>query len=268
MIRVALFLLLAANLCAQINTNELVRLAYGAALTASEKVAKNKASAELNELGLEKLRALFANLHTPNMYIRFDIDSLVHRNRDKVGPVLLDFLDSEDPKTRKYAAYYLGFTPLAKEAHQLAPLLDNPVTSGAAIRTLGKWHATNQLERIQTFLESEKEKTRITAVNALRDVNDPRAIPALIPLLDDAQMTVRYVAERALTVLAKDQAQVLVDALDLASPVAKRHLIHCVGDLKATTALPTLESLAKSEDPGLRADAEEAIANILAPIEP
>lgn len=257
-------LLLAAPFlaAAETNTAELVRLAYGAALTPEEKDAKRTAAAALNKRGVEKARALMEHVHVPNMYIRFDLDTLVRRNKDTVAPILLDFLDSENDRTRSYAAYYLGFTPATNETQRLLPLLDDKDTATTAIRTLGKWKATNQIERIQGFLRSENERRRITAANALRDIGDPAAIPAILPLLDDPLMTVRYVAERALT--SFDQTAPLIEALDFASPVAKRHLIHCLGDLQAEPALIYLEAFAKTDDPGLRADALEAIDKIRA----
>ena len=242
------------------NTAELVRLAYGEALTPDEKQAKSAARARLDQLGAGKLRALMEHVHVPNMYLRFDIDSIVHRNRDKVGPILLDFLDSEHPRTRKYAAYYLGFTPLDAERERVAPLLDHDDTATAALRTLGKWHATNELDRVRTFLDHPAERRRIAAVNALRDIGDPRAVPALLPLLDDPTMTARYATERALAGLA-DPAPLLA-ALPGASPTARRHLVRALGTMRTEDALPTLRRYLDHEDRGLRADAKEAIRHI------
>jgi len=202
--------------------SELVRLAYSDALTTEEKAEKNAARAELNKLGLDKLRVLFDHVHVPNMYIRFDIDPMVHRNRDKVGPTLLPFLDSPHVRTRSYATYYLSFTPLREHREKIVPLLDHDGTRTSAIRTLGKWAATNHLDKVTALLDNKSERRRITAINAVRDIGDPTAAPALLPSLDDPVLTVRFVAERALAKLG--DKKILRKALKSASPKATWHL--------------------------------------------
>lgn len=239
-----LVLILVSPLLAETNETELVRRAYAEALTVEEKAGKNRARAALNTLGLDKLRVLMEHVHVPNMYIRFDIDALVHRNRDKVGPTLLPFLESPHPRTRSYAAYYLGFTPLEENRDKLVPLLDHPATQNSAIRTLGKWGGTNQLERIATFVDHENERRRITALNALRDLGDPAATPHILPALDDEMMTVRFVAERALTVLGDTEA--IGNALSGASDKARWHLKNALDEIELQARGP--QFVQKQED--------------------
>jgi len=212
--------------------SELVRLAYSDALTTEEKTEKNAARAELNKLGIDKLRVLFDHVHVPNMFIRFDIDPMVHRNRDTVGPILLPFLDSPHVRTRSYATYYLGFTPLREHREKIVPLLDHDGTRTSAIRTLGKWAATNHLDKVTALFDDENERRRITAINAVRDIGDPAAAPALLGSLDDSVLTVRFVAERALAELG--DKKVLRKAVKSASPQAKWHLENAIKTIRAS----------------------------------
>jgi|GEM_PF-1528518 len=210
--------------------SELIRRAYSGALTEAEKADKNAARAELNKLGLDKLRVLFDHVHVPNMYIRFDIDPMVHRNRDKVGPILLDYVDSPHVRTRSYATYYLSFTPLREHRDKIVPLLDHEGTRTSATRCLGKWAATNQLDRVVAQLDDDKERRRITAINAVRDIGDPSAARKLLPSLDDPMLTVRFVAERALAELG--DKKVLRKAMKTASPKAKWHLDNAIKTIR------------------------------------
>lgn len=249
------------------NETELVRRAYAQPLLAADKAAKSKARAQLKKLGVEQIRILLDHVHVNNMYIRFDLDTLVRQNAAKAGPHLQDGLASEHERTRKYAAYYLGFTPPG-DPTDLLPLLDHPETAGVAMRTLGKWAITNAVPKILPHLAHDDERVRIRAINALRDINDPDAINPLLPSLDDEFFTVRYAAERALSSLATNHVETLTNALPDAAPQTQRHLVRILGAIKNRSALKPLrkfQATARKEnelDWGLEGDlraAESAI---------
>jgi hypothetical protein len=174
--------------------------------TPEKRAAKAISRDELFARGADGLRLMMRNVHLENVMISVIAEEMV-RTMDtrKVAAVLAEFLDDEHPRTRKLAAYWLGFHETPEYADRVLPLLKDDEAAGAAIRTLGKWRVREAISLIVPFLSHEKETRRIVAANALRDIGDPAAVPDLIPLLNDRYFTVREVAARALSKLRKTQ---------------------------------------------------------------
>lgn len=177
---------------------------YGS--TAEKRAEKKQAWDELFARGAGSLREVMKYIHLENVGVGVLAQNMIDQmDPEDTAPVLFESLKSENPRTRKMAAYFLGFHYTPQYADDLLPLLDDEEAAGAAIRTLGKWRARSAIPGIARFLSSPKEIRRIAAANALRDIGDPSAAAYLEPLLRDRYFTVRRVAERALAVLSPEE---------------------------------------------------------------
>lgn len=170
--------------------------------TPEKREAKARAREELFARGPDGLRVVMTYVHLENVAIGVTAENMVREmDTQKVAAVLSEFLNDGHPKTRKLAAYWLGFHMTPDYAERVLPLLKDDEAAGAAIRTLGKWRVREAIPEIVLSLKHEKEARRIAAANALRDIGDPSVVPELEPLLTDRVFTVREVAARALSKL-------------------------------------------------------------------
>jgi HEAT repeat protein len=169
-----------------------------------------------------------AHAHLRSGELHMLIDHMVrHMEKDQAVPALVDCLPSPHARTRRVAAYFLGYFDAPEHAALVMPLLEDDDVRRVALRTLGKWGVRDAVPDVILCLGNEEERSRVAAANALRDIGDRRAVPHLIRALDDPFFTVRYCAERALRVLGDVEAEVL-EALGDASPRARAHLLHLV----------------------------------------
>lgn len=230
--------------------------------TAEHAEWRDLANKELIARGPESLSNLMDRIHVENVMIGVYAIQLVKTwplPKDQAVPVLLSFVGSPREVTRKMAVFLLSFYHAPEEAEKIYPLLESEKTRGAAIRALGKWRVTNALPRIEPFLHDEKERVRIVTANALRDIGDPREIPALIATLADPVFTVRNTSARALVTFGASAIGPIAGALrDASEGVAKRQLIRCLGDLKDTRALASLRPLLDSGDYETRSDVQHS----------
>jgi hypothetical protein len=204
----AFLCLFAANLFAegQASDDQLIFNIQRYGNTPEKRAAKAKAHDELFARGPDSLREMMKRVHIENVAITVVAEEMVRSmDTQKVAAVLVEFLGDEHPRTRKLAAYWLGFHETPEYADRVLPLLTDDEAAGAAIRTLGKWRVNEAIPQIIPFLSHEKETRRIVAANALRDIGDPASEPYLIPPLNDRFFTVREVAVRALSKLRKPQ---------------------------------------------------------------
>lgn len=170
--------------------------------TPEKREAKRVAREELFARGPDALREVMQRVHLENVMIGVLAQEMVEQmDPEKTAPVLLEFVESTNARTRRVAVFFLGLHETPEHAERVLPLLDDEEAAGAAMRTLGKWKVEKAVPLIVPFLSSEREVRRIAAVNALRDIGDPSVIPQLQPLLNDEFFTVREVTKRALGVL-------------------------------------------------------------------
>jgi hypothetical protein len=229
--------------------------------TEERRTRKEQSSEEFKRRGPESLAYLMGQSHIDNFWIRIMIDQTRRVVEDQqVADVLVEFVDSEHADTRKYAAYFLGFTDAPQYADRVKPLLMDEKASGAAIRTLGKWKTLSVTPDLILFLSHEEERKRVSAANALRDIGDPRAIPHLITALGDPMFTVRNAAARALETYGKSAEKEIVKAVNEADVVSKRQMIRILGTLPSRKAVKTLKRMVNDPDPGVRRDIEQALA--------
>ncbi|MBU0679006.1 MAG: HEAT repeat domain-containing protein [Verrucomicrobia bacterium] len=166
--------------------------------TAEKRMRKKAAQEELFARKTEALAYLMEHIDIDNMWIQILAYQLVVKlDKEDAVPVLLGFIDDPNDRKRKSAVYFLGFKDAPEHAERVAALLGDDSAGGAAVRTLGKWKAVDYLEDVAQFLTHDKERWRVLAANALRDIGDKRAIPYLREAEKDQYFTVRKAAERA-----------------------------------------------------------------------
>ena len=188
--------------------DELVYHAQRYGNTAERREMKARAREELFTRGADSLRYLMGQVHIENVMVQVLTQQIVEQLKaEEAAPVLLDFLDNPRARTRKLAAYFLGFYDTPQYADRVTPLLADDEAAGAAIRTLGKWHIKSAVPAIVPFLSHGKEARRIAAANALRDIGDPVPLPELEKALNDPYFTVRETAARAIRALKTPDAE-------------------------------------------------------------
>jgi HEAT repeat protein len=248
-----------------LTVDELIFHAQRTGSTPEKNVRKDEAWNELVGRGAKALGPLMERIHIENTLIGVFVQNIVEKiPGEESAPVLVEFLESPHASTRKAAAYFLGFHVTPQYADRLLPLLADDEAAGAAIRTLGKWRATNAYERIVPFLAHQREVRRIAAANALRDIGDPRAVPYLLESLNDQYFTVREAAARALSTMGAGAGRALRKDLMTAKDPARRHIIRTLGVMKLNDAAPLLERLVKASDETIREDALRALEQIRA----
>lgn len=231
--------------------------------TKEKRADKAEAEKELFARGPESLRQLMAKIHFENVGIAVLAQNMVlQMDTQAVAQVLAEFLGASEPAARKMAAFFLGLHDTPDYADRVVPLLADDKAAGAAIRTLGKWRAQAAVPQIIPFLKHEKEPRRVAAANALGEIGDPAAVPALVEALGDPFFTVREAAARALTKPELKAESALLEALPGSSGAARRHIVRVLGQLKSSAAVPLLERLHEDPDPAVRDDAARALAAI------
>jgi HEAT repeat protein len=243
--------------------DELLQKAVRYGDTAEKRAEKAKARAELFAGGPAALDGVMARIHIENVMISVLAQELVEKmDAAAAVPVLLAHTKAERSVTRKMAAYFLGFYEAPAQAKALIPLLADEETRGAAIRTLGKWRVADAVPQIRNHIRDSDERVRVQVVNALRDIGDPRGIPALIETLDDPVFTVRNAAGRALVTMGSASVGPLLAALPEAREPALRQIIRYLGMLGSPKALDPLKGFLKHPDKLVRSDAAASLKMI------
>lgn len=229
--------------------------------TEERRAAKDEARQEIYARKAVSFRYLMERVHLDNVGLQVLAQEMIDQlTANEAVPVLLDFATSVNPDTQRIAVFFLGFYPAAAtNADVILPLLTIDKTRNAAIRTLGKWHVTNAAPDIAVLLKDPKERTRVAAANALRDIGDPRSVGPLIDALSDQVFTVRYTAERALKHFGAQAEPALLVALSDAKVPALRHLIDLLAPLKPRKAYKPLTALLSHPDPYVREAAAKAL---------
>jgi len=247
------------------SSRELYRRMQRYGSTAQRRAEKKAAKEEFIARGGESVRFLMDHIHLRNMWVRIYLTEYVEQGRFKevdAVPVLLEYLASERPDTRKRAAYYLGFYDAPEHADAVRALLGDAKAAGAAARTLGKWGAKDAIEEIGALFDHEKETWRVIAANALRDIGDTRAASFLVKALDDSVCTVRKTASRALAALGDETARSLAVKLPSLEGPALREVINVLGTVKCREAIGPLRRLLEHPVPGVAQDAASALLAI------
>ena len=230
---------------------------YGS--TKEKLTRKHAAQEELMNRGTESLEYLINRTYIKKMCLGIFSHQLAERlSAEEAMPVLLDALSSEHENVKKSAVYFMSYYYTPENAEAIQPYISNEKLAGVTMRTLGKWHATNAVPEILPYMHHEKERLRIVAVNALRDIGDPIAIPELVIALGDPVFTVRNTAARALETMGQPAEPALLEAYKQAGIIQKRQILRTLSDLRSTNALPLIEAARSASNGGLQEDAKRA----------
>jgi hypothetical protein len=233
----------------------------------ADRAIRDDAGRELQTRGPAALGGLMRYAHLENTAIQLRTQERVDAlpGTDTVA-VLAGFLEDAHPRTRRLAAYYLGqHEPPPDGATsvvaRLRRLLDDEEAAGAAMRTLGKWRDRASVARMAAWRRQGKEPRRVAAVNALRDMGDPAAVPELIAALEDRVFTVRMAAQRALIALGRPAEKAAGRAWDRADPALKRHLLCVLAAGDSWSARRRVRAATRDPDPAVRRDAALLLNN-------
>jgi len=193
--------------------------------TPAKRENRKLAREEIFARGGQSLDYFVGHAHIRNLWVHILIEQLVNRlEKQEAVPVLLPYLESKHERTRKTAAFYLGFFDAPEHAARVLPLLHDEETAGAAARTLGKWRVEEAVPQVLRILKDEKERRRVIAANALGEIGDASAVPSLIEALGDPIFTVRKCAARALLAIGEPARSPLEAAAPSAGATARREI--------------------------------------------
>lgn len=217
--------------------SDLLHEAVRSSKTSKRNDQKLAAKAELIDRMPDSLRVAMDYVHGDNVMLQVLIMEWVTQlPSDTIVPTLLEFVNHDREETRRVAIFFLGFHTTPEHAEIILPYLEDEKCRGSTIRTLGKWKVSSARELIEHWLAAGTERVRVVSANALRDLGDPQAIPALLNALDDPVFTVRNTAARALESFG-DEAVKFLDADDRQwSSRAMEMRRRCLSDLSATPA--------------------------------
>jgi HEAT repeat protein len=200
--------------------------------TADKRAAKEAAREALRARMPEALDAAMDWVHGDQVMVQVLVMEWVTTlPAETVVPVMVGRLGDDRVETRRIAAFFLGFHDAPEHAGLLLPLLDDAETRGAALRTLGKWRVGEARGAMERWLREGTERVRVVAANALRDVGDAAALPALLAALDDPVFTVRHVAARAVVSMGAAAVEALAEDPEGISPRAAALRERCRADL-------------------------------------
>jgi len=199
---------------------------------------KLAAKAELINRMPDALRTAMEYAHGDNVMLQVLIMEWVTQlPAETIVPTMLEFVDHDREETRKVAIFFLSFHATPEHAEKIRPYLDDEKCRGSAIRTLGKWKVTSSREQIEHWLVAGTERVRIVSANALRDIGDPLAVPALIAALDDPVFTVRNTAARAVESFGDEAIKYLEVPDEQRSNRAIEMRRRCLSDLRGTSSV-------------------------------
>jgi HEAT repeat protein len=231
--------------------------------TPVKRANKRLARAELRARGAGSLDYLMQKIHVRNIWYAILADQLVRRMDDAdCAPVLVRALGSEHERTRRFAGYFLGDCEAREDWWVLLPLLSEEKAAGPAIRTLGTWRVREAVPLIVPFLQSGKERRRITAANALGAIGDERAVAPLIAALGDPYFTVRRAAGKALVAIGRPAVTPLLEAFAEGDRVKRREAVRVFGGMRTRRAIRPLRRVLRAGDRALREDAARALLAI------
>jgi hypothetical protein len=137
------------------------------------------------------------------------------RNHRAVDPLITTLKTDKEPQVREYAARALGQigNPRATK-----PLLDaalrRKIRWKSAVRALANIDDPRAVDILVELLKSKSPRLRYNAAAALGEIKDPRAIePLCVVFLNDRDLVVREAGAEALAQIAESVDDALVDSL-------------------------------------------------------
>lgn len=231
--------------------------------TEERRIRKKHAKNELMNRGGAAFAYLMAHIHQDNMWYSIYAYQMVQKVSAEIAvPVLLDVLQEGRRENKKMAIYFLGYYDVPQHADIIMPYLNNEFLAGVTVRTLGKWKIKDAVPLITPFLYDQKERKRILAVNALRDIEDPAAAEYLLDCFQDPVFTVRNTAIQALLTWPDTATSLIRKRIHAANGIALRCMIRVLGKAGEKKDAGLLKSFLQHADWGVCGDAVRAISRL------
>jgi len=180
---------------------------------------------------------------------------------------LMHLLKDRDAKVRGLAALMVSAGKVKGAKLKLKPLLkdDSRVVRGAAVLALAHLEGAGDVRaELEPLLRDPASRVRRAAIWALATISGQSAVPALLPLLDDKE-----VSGTVIEALARAGNRVAVESLMLyylsAGSDGQRRVLETLALLKDPVAMELFEYTAFNGDPEVRMLSVRGLAAIRAP---
>ncbi len=189
------------------------------------------------------------------------VEALAAYRRPALLSSLLPALRDPDARVRACGAAAIG---ACGNAQAVSPLLralhdEDACAREAAAEALGKY-APLARKSLLVLLADRSASLRAAAAQALGAGGCTEAAPRLVQLLSDSDPEVRYAATTALSRLGKAGVTALLPLLKSGTPALRARAAQTLGDLRAASAIPALEALARDPEPEVRVWGVAALA--------
>ncbi len=214
------------------------------------------------------LQPLIAGLPDKDQYVKeMVIRALGELEDERAVDALIATLEEASPELRAATAWALGEIKGSRALEALAQMVrtDPDVHARkAAAEALRPYRSPRTLLTFVTALHDESPKIRTTAILALADLGDRRAIPPLIAVLQgDPHAEVRMLAAVALGHLDDPLAlSGLLAGLNDPEPIVREKSAHALGTINDARAVDALMLVLRDPHPSVRAMAIWALDEI------
>lgn len=179
----------------------------------------------------------------------------------------LPFLRDEDNLVRHQAVIAMAGGLDSEEVEDaLLTLLSDPEPEirGALIEVMGKSRSKRLIKKLLSDLSIENGLRKVTTIQILGRLKEPKAFPPLQNLLKDKSNEIRAEVYRALSAINpnKMSTKILMAGLSDESPTVRKAAASCFSGLTRKNAEGSLINLLKDPDPGVRLAALESLGQI------
>ncbi|MCC6444398.1 MAG: HEAT repeat domain-containing protein [Armatimonadetes bacterium] len=204
-----------------------------ALLDSDDYEVRNSAITALHRIGRPAIPALIATLKNPNEQKRAGATQALEATRDPavVGALVQASADASARVRRE------------------------------AVRSLGSSGSAQAAPTLVARLSDKDSQVAEAATSALAQLGAP-AVGPLVALLKSPNNALRYHAYKALITIGSEATPALMAALNSADTSARKWAAIALGEIRATEARPTLEKMAKAQDPNLSYVAQEALRKL------
>jgi HEAT repeat protein len=215
---------------------------------------RSQALSALGSLRLrEKLPEIRKGLEDPSPTVRRTAAKVLASFGDKAGlPEILLMLNQPEAQTTAMGAVR---RLRAREAiPQLLALLKEKETKGSAAETLAAFGVEEARPAILNMLEGEDNKLRAYGACAITSLDGRKAIPRLLPLLDDADFHLKFnTGPQMLQFLkAKEAIPKFREWTNSTDPVQRSSGLWYLYAIAPEEAVPDLLKVLNGSDPGMR----------------
>lgn len=219
--------------------------------------------------GPEAVAALIPYLSDQEASARLASAEALSKAGESVAAVLVDALDDAQPEVRRKIAAGLGQLddPTAVPALIASLQDDDREVRLQAAGALAKIGDTRAVEPLLDRLTAQEDYARvqIVCVIGLGDLRDPRAIPALVRILEVGDPIFRSAAAESLGKIglpgfaSTDAILPLTTALRDQDPFVRRLAVRALGQIADRRALVPLRGILQDDDQGVRTVVKEAL---------